>query len=131
VEAPGSRASRTRHDGQPRPARRSRTPGLRRAPEPAEHSAMNSSCVVPHGLQRAVLAHRSHYGSSAAEADNVVTVVLLRLRARPAMLVSVLALRDVGTGGSYLNVWAAQPVLRTVSVAVRVIGRPSGFADRR
>ncbi len=56
-------------------------------------------CAISAGLQRVVLVHRSHYGGSAAEADNAVTVVLLRLRARAAMLVSVLALRDVGTGG--------------------------------
>jgi hypothetical protein len=33
-------------------------------------------CAVPQGLQRVVLVHRNHYSGFAAEADDVVTVVL-------------------------------------------------------
>jgi hypothetical protein len=33
-------------------------------------------CAVPQGLQRVVLVHRNHYRGFAAEADDVVTVVL-------------------------------------------------------
>jgi hypothetical protein len=33
-------------------------------------------CAVPQGLQRVVLVHRNYNGGFAAEADDVVTVVL-------------------------------------------------------
>jgi len=33
-------------------------------------------CAVPQGRQRVVLVHRNHYSGFAAEADDVVTVVL-------------------------------------------------------
>ena len=33
-------------------------------------------CAVPQSLQRVILVHRNHYSDFAAEADDVVTVVL-------------------------------------------------------